>query len=225
MAMLAAPPHSGAARPTLLPLATVFPGAFAQEISMYTTRLVRTCLLALALGSAAPSFAVPLMDLRAEDLMFMASDFKKSMNLSTNQQTLWNQVEGRTRSMLRERQHRREALQEQASTMLAKPDVELRELNKLVEAESAASSAEDRQLREMWLGVNDALDDKQRARIAAFLGEQLVRVVPEGRPGSGEHGSGERGSGGGRPGGRGGRGMGGMGGGVGPGGGAINIGG
>jgi len=191
---------------------------------MIRTRLVRACLLAFAIGSAAPSFAVPLMDMRVEDLMFMASDFRKSMNLTTNQQTLWNQVEGRTRSVLRERQHRREALQEQARAMLARPDVELRELNKLVEAESALAAAEDRQLREAWLGVNDALDDKQRARVALFLGEQLMRVVPEGRPGG--EGGGGRGEGG-RPGGRGGRGMGGPGGGagMGPGGGSINIGG
>jgi hypothetical protein len=191
---------------------------------MLRTRLVRTCLLALALGSATPAFAVPLMDIRVEDLMFMASDLKTSMHLTTNQQTLWNQVEGRTRSVRRERQHRRETLQEQARTMLAKPDVELRELNKLVEAESAASGAEDKQLRELWLGVNDALDDKQRAQIAVFLGEQLVRVVPEGRPGGAGERSGERPAGG--RGGRGGRGgMGGAGGGMGPGGGSINIGG
>ena len=195
---------------------------------MLRTRLFRACVLALAVGAATPSFAVPLMDMRAEDLMFMAADLKSSMHLSTNQQTLWNQVEGRTRSVLRERQHRRDTLQEQAKTVLARPDVELRELNKLVEAESAASSAEDRQLRELWLGVNDALDDKQRAQLAVFLGEQLVRVVPEGRPGgAGERGGGERGE---RRGGRGGRGMGGMGGAgggssTGPGGASINIGG
>jgi len=197
---------------------------------MLRSRLFRACLLALAVGAATPSFAVPLMDMRVEDLMFMASDMKSSMNLSTNQQTLWNQVEGRTRSVLRERQHRRETLQEQAKAMLAKPDVELRELNKMVEAESAASNAEDRQLRELWLGVNDALDDKQRAQVAVFLGEQLVRVVPEGRPGGGGERGGERGERGGRGGRGGGRGgMGGMGGGagggMGPGGGSINIGG
>jgi hypothetical protein len=194
---------------------------------MLRIRSLRICLFALALGSATPSFAVPLMDMRVEDLMFMASDLKSSLHLSTNQQTLWNQVEGRTRSALRERQHRRDTLQEQAKTMLARPDAELRELNKVVEAESAASSAEDRQLRELWLGVNDALDDKQRAQVALFLDEQLVRVVPEGRPGgAGEHGT-ERGE---RRGGRGGRGMGGMGGAggagsTGPGGASINIGG
>jgi len=195
---------------------------------MPISRLARACLLGLALSAALPSFAVPLMDMRAEDLLFLATDVKKSMNLNANQQTLWGQVEGRMRALLRERQHRREALQEQAKAMLAKPDVELRELNKLVDAESAASGAEDKQLRELWLGLNDALDDKQRAQVATFLGEQLVRVVPEGRPGGGEHGGGERGQGGGRPGGgrgRGGMGGGGMGGGMGPGGGSINIGG
>ena len=194
---------------------------------MLRTRLFRACVLAIAVGAATPSFAVPLMDMRVEDLMFMASDLKSSMHLSTNQQTLWNQVEGRTRSVLRERQHRRDNLQEQARTMLARPDVELRELNKLVEAESAAANTEDRQLRELWLGVNDALDDRQRAQLAVFLGEQLVRVVPEGRPGGAGERGGERGE---RRGGRGGRGMGGMGGAggagsTGPGGAAINIGG
>jgi hypothetical protein len=125
--------------------------------------------------------------------------------------------------VLRERQHRREALQEQARALLARPDVELRALNALVEAESTAAAQEDRQLRELWLGLNDALDDAQRRQVATLVNEQLMRVVPEGRPGSerdgergGERGGGERGN----------RGMGshgraGMGG---AGGGSINIG-
>ena len=191
---------------------------------MITTRFARACLFALAVGSAAPSFAVPLMDMRVEDLLFMSADVKKSLNLTPNQQTLWNQVEGRSRSILRERQRRREALQEQAKTLPAKPEVELRDLNRAVEAEAAATNTEDKQLREAWLEVNDALDDKQRAQVATFIGEQLMRVVPEGRPG-GERG-GERGNGGGRPGGMGGHGRGGMGGGMGgPGGASINLGG
>jgi uncharacterized membrane protein YgcG len=187
-----------------------------------TARFARTCLFALALGSAVPSFAVPLMDMRAEDLVPMASQFKQSLNLDANQQTLFGQVEGRSRAVLRERLHRREALQEQAKAILAKPDVELRDLDKLVEAESAASNAEDKQLRALWLGFNDALTDKQRLEVATLLNEQLMRVVPEGRP-SGERGSGDgernRGMGGrGRRGGAGG----GMGG---PGGASMNIGG
>jgi hypothetical protein len=189
-------------------------------------RLVRACLFACALGAAGTSLAVPLMDMRTEDLLPMASEFKKSLNLNANQQTLWLQVEGKSRSVLRERQHRREALQEKAKTLLAKPDVELRELNALVEAESAASSQEDQQLREMWLSLNDALDDGQRRQVASLVSEQLQRVVPEARPG-GERGGEKGGERGGRGmGGHGRGGMGGPGGGMGgPGGGSINIGG
>lgn len=191
------------------------------------TRIARACLFALAFGSAMPSFAVPVMDMRAEDLVPMASELKQTLNLTDNQQILFTQVESRSRAILRERLHRREALQDQAKAILAKPDVELRDLNRLTDAESAASTAEDKQLRELWLGFNDALDDKQRHQAALLLNEQLMRVVPEGRAGS-EHSSGEgagRGMGGrGRRGGMGGGGMGssGMGG---PGGGSINIGG
>jgi uncharacterized membrane protein YgcG len=186
-------------------------------------RLARACLFAVALGSAGASLAVPLMDMRAEDLVPMASEFKKSLNLNANQQTLWLQIEGRARAMLRERQHRREALQEKAKTLLAKPDVELRELNALVEAEGAVAAAEDKQLRAMWLGLNDALDDDQRRQVAMLVNEQLLRVVPEGRPGA-ERGGEKGGERGGR--GTGGHGRGGMGGpGGGMGGGGINIGG
>jgi hypothetical protein len=187
-------------------------------------RFLRACLLACALGAAGASFAVPLMDMRADDLLPMTSEFKKSLNLNANQQTLWQQVDSRSRAVLRERQHRREALQEKAKTLLARPDVELRELNALVEAESATSAQEDRQLRELWLSLNDALDDAQRRQLAVLLNEQLLRVVPEGRAG-GERG--ERGERGGDKGGeRSGRGMGGHGrGGMGMGAGGINIGG
>lgn len=187
---------------------------------MMTTRFARACLFAFAVGATVPAFAVPLMDMRAEDLLFMSADVKKSLNLTPNQQTLWNQMEGRSRSTLRERQRRREALQEQAKAMVAKPDVELRDLNKAVEAEAATTALEDKQLREAWLEVNDALDDKQRAQVATFVGEQLMRVVPDGHPGGergGEHGGQrERGSH------MGGHGRGGMGG---PGGASLNIGG
>jgi hypothetical protein len=188
-------------------------------------RLVRACLFAFALGAAGTTLAVPLMDMRAEDLLPMTSEFKKSLNLNANQQTLWQQVESRSRAVLRERQHRREALQDKAKTLLARPDVELRELNALVEAESAAAAQEDKQLRELWLSLNDALDDAQRRQVAVLVNEQLLRVVPEGRP-AGERG-GEKGERGGERGrgmgghGRGGGSMGGMGG---PGGG-LNIGG
>jgi hypothetical protein len=164
-------------------------------------------LLALALGAAAPSFAVPLMDMRAEDLLPMASEFRKELNLNANQQTLWQQVEGRSRTVLRERQSRRERMQEQAKAMLAKPNVELRELNALIEAEAGLTAAEDKQLRELWLTVNDALDDVQRRKVATLVTEQMQRVPEAGQQHGGERpktAGGERRRGGGAGHGRGG---------------------
>jgi len=193
------------------------PVGFFMTMMPMPSRLLRACLLSLALGAAGPTLAVPLMDMRAEDLLPMTAEFKQSLHLNANQQTLWQQVDSRSRTVLRERQHRRDALQDKAKSLLARPDVELRELNALVEAESAASAQEDKQLRELWLSLNDALDDAQRRQVALLLNEQLLRVVPEGRPG-GERGGEKGGERSGR--GMGGHGRGGMGG---PGG--INIGG
>jgi hypothetical protein len=156
---------------------------------MKTATFVRALLLSLALG-AVPAFALPLMDMRADDLLAMAPDLSKSLNLNANQQTLWHQVEARSRALLRERQARREHLQQQAKSLLEGADVELRGLGAAIDAEAAADSAEDRQLRELWLSVNDALDDKQRRQVAAFVAEQMLRVpeseavhpAPQGHP-------------------------------------------
>jgi hypothetical protein len=175
---------------------------------MKKTSLARAVLLSLALAGAAPAFALPLMDLRPDVLLAMAPDFHKSLNLNANQQTLWQQVEGRSRSVLRERQARREKLQQQGKALLDKPAGELRELGALVDAEDTATVAEDKQLRELWLTVNDALDDNQRHLVATFVLEQMQRVDGgEGRGGPGAREEGGRARGGMR--GRGGAGMGG----------------
>lgn len=181
---------------------------------MKTTTLARAVLLALALGAAAPTFATPLMDMRPEDLLVVAQELKTSLNLNANQQTLWQQVESRSRSILRERTSRREKLQEQGKSMLDNPKLELRELGAAVDAEDAASAAENKQLRELWLTVNDALDDNQRRKVAALVADQMMRAQPEGGPRGPGEGKGE-----GR--GRGGMGHGRMGGGMGRPGGGI----
>ena len=149
--------------------------------------LLRTCLLSLALATAGAgtAHAVPLTDLRAEDLLPMAGDLKQSLNLSTNQQTLWNKAEAASRTILRDRTRRRAALQEWARTLLASPDADLRKLDAATDAESATAHGEDRQLRALWLDVNDGLDDNQRRQVAGRLGEQLLRVVPDGSQRSG----------------------------------------
>lgn len=169
--------------------------------------------LALAAALSAPALATPVMDWRAPDLLMMAPDLKGTLKLNANQATLWNQTESRTRALLRERQSRQEKLQARALQALQASGVELRELAGALDAEDATLVAENRQLREWWLTLNDALNDTQRQAVAVFLAEQLQRK-PEG-PGRGD--GPPRGEGGGE--GRGGH-KGGMGGGPG----GINIG-
>lgn len=192
--------------------------------TLFSSRRAGTHLaLALALlsGVAAPSFAVPVYEIHAEELIAMAPDLRKSLDLNPNQQILWGQVDSRSHAILRERMQRRERLQRQAKTVAATPAPELRTLGAALDAEDAATQAEDRQLREMWLTVNDALTEKQRAQVAQFVGEQLERV--EGGPmrESKDHDSGDKHPRGGGAGG----GRGGMGGGMGGmGNGSVNIG-
>ena len=136
--------------------------------------------LALMLGTAAPSFAVPVSAIQADVLLAMAPDLRKALSLNSNQQTLWGQVDNRSHAILRERTLRRERLQRQANTVVTTPSPELRTLGAAMDVEDAAVQAEDKQLRELWLTVNDALDEKQRLLVAQFIGEQLERV--EGGP-------------------------------------------
>ncbi len=145
---------------------------------MTVLKSLRATLFGLALlGSAA--HATPLLEMRADDLLTMAAELKKSLNLNANQQTLWQQTESRSKALLRERQARREHLQAATHNALDGKDVELRELSGAIDGEAATSATEDRQLRDWWLSVNDALDDRQRRAVATFLSEQLQRV-PDG---------------------------------------------
>lgn len=148
-----------------------------------TTKLMLKCARGLLLTSAlafllpaAPAFAVPVSEMRAEDLLAMAAEFRKELNLNANQATLWQQTENRTRALLRERTSRRERMQAALRPALDGKSVELRELVGGVDAEAAASAAEEKQLRAWWLDVNDALDETQRKQVAVFLAEQMQRV-------------------------------------------------
>lgn len=184
---------------------------------------LRRLAAALALGAMlSPAFAVPVMDMRAEDFLPLAADLKQQLKLNANQQTLWQQTESRTRNLLRERKSRRERLQAAALTAAQTPGVELRDVARTVEAESTASASEEKQLREWWLIVNDALDETQRGIVAQQLNEHLLRVQDNGGPGPGP---GERRDDGGehRGGGRKGGGQGGMGIGVGAGGASMSL--
>ena len=130
-------------------------------------KLAATLFLA---ACTAPSFAVPVTDIPADVLIAMAPDLRRALALNANQNILWGQVDGRSHAILRERTARRERLQRQAKTVVTTPSPELRTLGAAMDAEDAATQAEEKQLREMWLTVNDALDEKQRLQVAGFIG-------------------------------------------------------
>ncbi|OHV94215.1 hypothetical protein AKG95_27050 [Janthinobacterium lividum] len=160
--------------------------------------------LAFLLGTTAlTASAVPIAEMRLEDLLPMAPDFRTELKLNANQSTLWQQVEGKTRQLLRERKARRERLQAGVTQGLQAPRLELRDLLAGLDMESTQSLAEEKQLREWWLSINDALDEQQRQMVAQFIAGQMARVmdaaVPRsesrGAPG-GEHGGRKGGKGG-----------------------------
>jgi hypothetical protein len=193
------------------------------EFHMRSTLFLRGVAGALLCGALlAPAFAVPVMEMRAEDFLPMAADLKQQLKLNANQQTLWQQTESRTRNLLRERKARRERLQAAAQAAAQTPGVELREVSRAVDAEADTSMGEEKLLREWWLTMNDALDETQRGVVAQQVNEHLLRVQDNGGPGRGERreeGGDHRGGGGRKGGGQGG--MGGMG--VGVGGASINL--
>jgi len=192
-------------------------------LSLPSCSVLRRVSAALALSALlAPAFALPVMEMRAEDFLPMAAELKKSLNLNTNQQTLWQQVESKTRNLLRERKTRRDHLQAATQAGTQGANVELRDLAKAIDEETTVSANEEKLMREWWLTVNDALNETQRQAVVQLVGEQLLRVADHGgaaaRPERKEEGGGEH-RGGGRKGGMGG----GMGGGVGVGAGGASI--
>ncbi|MES2069524.1 MAG: hypothetical protein V4488_04195 [Pseudomonadota bacterium] len=141
-----------------------------RKISLFALAL--TCALAPAV-QAVP--AVSVMDVKLESLMPRMAEIRKSLSLNSNQQTLWQQTEAKTNTILHARETRRERLQAEIGLRMEQSGGELRDLAKLVDAEEDVSGQEGRQLRELWLTVNDALDDKQRQIAQGFLAEQLRR--------------------------------------------------
>src|SRR4051812_38594741 len=144
---------------------------------LFSRRTLSAAVLALSLATQmTPLFALPVMEMHAEDLLPMAAELKKSLNLNGNQQTLWQQTESKTRQLLRDRQSRREHLQAATKAATEGKSVELRDVNAAIDAETAASAAEEKQMREWWLVVNDALSESQRQIVVQLVGEQLQRV-------------------------------------------------
>ncbi|WP_050461850.1 hypothetical protein [Herbaspirillum autotrophicum] len=147
----------------------------------FLSRPLLTALLSLTLLGSAQ--AAPLMDLLAQDILPMAGQLKGDLHLNPNQQILWQQTEQKTRVIVNQRQRRREQLQGATFDNLAKPDFDLRTLGSAVEAEATLSDSENHQLRELWLTVNDALDDTQRQTARAFIADRMMREESHGSAG------------------------------------------
>lgn len=143
--------------------------------------LFASILSTMAMTISSPSWSMPVMDLRIDNFMQGSDDIKKSLKLNSNQQMLWQQVDAKAHALLRVRQARRENLQ--ASLKLALDDgrVELRNLAGKLDAEADLSNQEDKQLRELWMTMNDALDDSQRQMVVTFLADQLQRSPEQDR--------------------------------------------
>lgn len=163
-------------------------------MKLHAKRLLRSGACALFLSAALapfPAHATKVMEMEAEDMVRAAGHFKDMLALTPNQQTLWQQVAAKSGALLRVRQSRREKLQASLKASLADPRQELRDMAAAVEAEAAASAVEDKELRELWLTVGDALNDQQRQQAAQFMVTQLDRAEGADRaagpgPGRGE---------------------------------------
>lgn len=183
-------------------------------------KLTTFALAAAFLCTQPLAYAVPVTDWRADDLLMQAPDIKKELGLTDNQNLLWEQSMRKTRAILRLRKERRDELDAAAKKLANEPSAELRGLAGALADDAAMIHDEDKELREIWFTMNDALDERQRGLVLARFRSILERQPPG--PGAGEG----RREGGGKPegGGRGGRGPGGMPGGGAPGGGNMSIG-
>ncbi len=142
--------------------------------------LIVFCMAAASACFCACAQALPAMDVQVDVLLAQSADLKQALNLNANQQTLWRQTEAKMRAILDERRRRRDHLQSDIKQGVGNPKEELRDLAKLYDNETDLSYREDKQLRELFLTVNDALDDTQRQTVLTTLNDQLQRVPDRG---------------------------------------------
>ncbi|MCC2956530.1 hypothetical protein LK542_12990 [Massilia sp. IC2-477] len=165
-------------------------------------KLATFALAAAFLCTQSLAYAVPVTDWRADDLLMQAPEIKKELALSENQNLLWEQSLRKTRAILRLRKERRDELDAASRKLAAEPSAEMRTLAAALADDAASVHDEDKELREIWFTMNDALDDRQRALVLARFRSMLERQPPgpgEGRPErAGKPEGGERGGRGGR---------------------------
>ncbi len=133
--------------------------------------------------------ATPVMEVRLDSLLAKAGELKKELNLNANQQLLWQQTENKLSSMQHQRDVRRNRLQSELELRLEQNNIELRELNPQIEQEEQTTVQENKQIRELVLTLNDALDDRQRQALQLFINASLrasADAPKARRPDSGE---------------------------------------
>lgn len=147
--------------------------------------------LSLFLIPALPAFAFPVMQMPIEDFVLRDGDFKDALQLDANQQTLWDQVETKMRDIVRARQKRRDQLQKDFKSALSNLQTDSRALFRKLDEETNVSAQEDKNLRELWLEIDDALSDSQRKIVFTRFQDRLERAEARGFGAGGERGSGE----------------------------------
>lgn len=133
--------------------------------------------------------ATPVMEVRLDNLLVKAGELRKNLNPNANQQLLRQQTESKLSSTLHQRDVRRNRMQAELELRLEQNNIELRELNPQIEQEEQTTAQENKQMRELILTLNDALDDKQRQALQMFINASLLTTAdtPKAkRPDSGE---------------------------------------
>jgi hypothetical protein len=146
---------------------------------------LRSLLSALSVAGAllvcaVPSYAVPAMDVQMDVFLAQVKDLREELNLTPNQQTLWHQLEAKAHAIVGERRSRRDQMQASLKQGLNAPNAEIRDLDKKLEQEADISYQENKKLHELFLSMNDSLDDNQRRKILSFMLDQLERVPETG---------------------------------------------
>ncbi|MFZ6870950.1 hypothetical protein ACO0LF_02665 [Undibacterium sp. Di27W] len=148
---------------------------------MYTSTLRKVIFSSCFLIFSSLAHATPIMELRLDTMLAKAGELKKDLNLNANQQLLWQQTENKLNAIQHQREKRRERLQAELELRLEQNNIELRDLSPQIEQEDQSTVQENKQMRELVLILNDALDDKQRQSMQMLMASYLRATAEVGK--------------------------------------------
>ena len=138
-------------------------------------RMLRIGAITAAAFLAVPGFALPEFGLQSEDAIARIAGLREQLGLTANQRILWQQVESRSRELIRERQLLRNRTHQETRAALADARIELRLIANRLNASNDEEARIARQIQEQWLTLDEALDDNQRKVVREFLVDLLAR--------------------------------------------------